>query len=236
MHSETWIDEDLAELREKSLERRLSVFCEAGGKIKIDGRTFLNFSSNDYLGLARHPEVISLSREYLESYGCGATASRLITGTLDPHCHLERVIAALKGYPEALVFGSGFLANAGVITSIVGRSDHVFADKLAHASIIDGIVLEPRQPEALPPQRYGPSQDAARTVPCRRPQTRCHRVCLQHGRRYRPVARNNLRRRRTRRDGNGGRSTRDGGFRPARKRFDQGIWPGGQGQRINGHA
>jgi len=141
MHSEAWIDEDLAELREKSLERRLSVFREAGGKNKIDGRTFLNFSSNDYLGLARHPEVISTSREYLLSYGCGATASRLITGTLDPHCHLERVIAALKGYSEALVFGSGFLANAGVITSIVGRNDHVFADKLAHASIIDGIVL-----------------------------------------------------------------------------------------------
>ena len=109
MHSEAWIDEDLAELREKSLDRRLSVFREAGGKIKIDGRTFLNFSSNDYLALARHPEVISASREYLESYGCGATASRLITGTLDPHCHLERVIAALKGYPEALVSAADFL-------------------------------------------------------------------------------------------------------------------------------
>ena len=141
MHSEAWIDEDLAELRGKSLERRLSVFSEAGGKIKIDGRTFLNFSSNDYLGLARHPEVISTARECLESYGCGAAASRLITGTLEPHCRLERVLAALKGYPEALVFGSGFLANAGVITSLVGRSDFVFADKLAHASIIDGIVL-----------------------------------------------------------------------------------------------
>jgi len=141
MRFEAWIDEEIAQLREKSLERRLSVFSEAGGKIQIDGRTFLNFSSNDYLGLARHPEAISASRKYLESYGCGATASRLITGTLDPHDELERVIAALKGYPEALVFGSGFLANAGVITSLAGRSDHIFADKLAHASIIDGIVL-----------------------------------------------------------------------------------------------
>ena len=141
MRFEPWIDEEIAQLREKSLERRLSVFSEAGGKIEIGGRTFLNFSSNDYLGLARHPEAISTSRKYLESYGCGATASRLITGTLDPHDELERVIAALKGYPEALVFGSGFLANAGIITSLAGRNDHVFADKLAHASIIDGIVL-----------------------------------------------------------------------------------------------
>src|SRR5271157_4526941 len=126
MHSEAWIDEDLAELREKSLERRLSVFREAGGKINIDGRTFLNFSSNDYLGFARHPEVISAGRRYLESYGCGATASRLVTGTLTPHDELERAIASHKGYPGALVFGSGFLANVGVITSLVGRSDHVF--------------------------------------------------------------------------------------------------------------
>ncbi len=141
MHCETWIAEELAHLRAKSLERRLSVFREAGGKLKIDGRMFLNFSSNDYLALARHPEVISTSRRYLESYGCGATASRLVTGTLEPYCELERVLAALKGYPEALVFGSGFLTNAGVITALVGRGDHVFADKLAHASIIDGAVL-----------------------------------------------------------------------------------------------
>ncbi|HYA43504.1 MAG TPA: 8-amino-7-oxononanoate synthase [Syntrophobacteraceae bacterium] len=141
MFFEAWIDEEIEELREKSLERRLSVFGQAGGKIEIEGRTFLNFSSNDYLALARHPEVISASRKYLESYGCGATASRLITGTLTPHDELERAIAALKGYPRSLVFGSGFLANAGVITSLVGRNDHVFADKLAHASIIDAAAL-----------------------------------------------------------------------------------------------
>jgi 8-amino-7-oxononanoate synthase len=140
MHSEQWIEDELTQLRGKSLERRLSVFREAGGKIKIEGRTFLNFSSNDYLALARNPIVMSESRRCLESYGCGATASRLVTGTLEPYCELERVIAALKGYPESLVFGSGFLTNAGVITALVGRDDHVFADKLAHASIIDGIV------------------------------------------------------------------------------------------------
>jgi 8-amino-7-oxononanoate synthase len=138
---EAWIDKEITQLREKNLERHLSVFDAAGGKIKIGGRTFLNFSSNDYLGLASHPEIISASRQYLEAYGCGATASRLITGTLSPHEELEQALAVLKGYPRALVFGSGFLANSGVITSLVGRSDHVFADKLSHASIIDAIVL-----------------------------------------------------------------------------------------------
>ena len=141
MHSEEWIGKELAKLREKSLERRVSVFREAGGKINIDGRTFLNFSSNDYLALARHPYVMSTSRRYLETFGCGATASRLVTGTLEPYRELEQVIAALKGYPASLVFGSGFLTNAGVITALVGRDDTVLADKLAHASLIDGIIL-----------------------------------------------------------------------------------------------
>ena len=141
MESEKWIEEELARLRQKRLERRLSVFGGAGGKMEIDGRTYLNFSSNDYLGLSLHPEVVSESRRYLEAYGCGATASRLVTGTLSAHVVLEEEIAALKGYEAALVFGSGFLANLGIISSLAGRSDHVFADKLVHASIIDGIVL-----------------------------------------------------------------------------------------------
>jgi 8-amino-7-oxononanoate synthase len=141
MHFEKWIEDDLAELRARSLDRRLVAYPEAGGKIGLDGGTCLNFSSNDYLALGRHPEVIGASRSFLERYGCGATASRLVTGTLDAHAELERTLAAVKGYPEALVFGSGFLTNAGVIPALVGRSDYVFADKLVHASIIDAIVL-----------------------------------------------------------------------------------------------
>ena len=104
---------DLAQLRGKILERSLSVLREAGGKLKIDGRTFLNFSSNDYLGLARHPEVISASRRCLEAYGCGATASRLVTGTLQPHYELEQAIAALKGYPEDMASAADSLPMPG---------------------------------------------------------------------------------------------------------------------------
>ncbi len=139
--SEKWIDEELTRLGQKSLERRLTAYGEAGGKISIDGRIFLNFSSNDYLGLSGHPEVVWASRRHLESYGCGATASRLVSGTLHPHVELEEKLAAIKGYEAALVFGSGFLANVGIIASLAGRNDHIFADKLVHASIIDGISL-----------------------------------------------------------------------------------------------
>ncbi len=141
MRAEDWMAGELSRLRSKGRERSLATYPRAGGRIEIDGKVHLNFSSNDYLDLASHPEVIASSLNALERFGCGATASRLVTGSLAIHEELERALAALKGYPEALVFGSGFLTNAGVIPALVGRSDHVFADKLAHASIIDAIAL-----------------------------------------------------------------------------------------------
>lgn len=141
MHSEQWINEDLLQLRAKSLERSLNDYSEVGGKIRLAGKTWLNFSSNDYLDLACHPAMVAHSREFLERYGCGATASRLVAGTLEIHRQLEQALAASKGYPQALVFGSGFLTNAGVIPALVGRQDHVFSDQLVHASMIDGVAL-----------------------------------------------------------------------------------------------
>ena len=141
MASEEWIADALAQLSAKSLERRPGVYPQAGGKIVIDGKSFLNFSSNDYLDLAGRPGMIAPSREALERYGCGATASRLVCGTLDVHRELEEGVASLKGYPSAIVFGSGFLTNVGLLPALVGRDDHVFADKLVHASIIDGVLL-----------------------------------------------------------------------------------------------
>jgi len=141
MHDEAWIDDRLKELHEASLDRHLNVRPAAGGKLHVDGRVVLNFSSNDYLNLANHPVVIEESAMAARKFGCGATASRLMSGTLPCHDELEKVLAELKGYPSALVFGSGWLANAGVIPALVDREDHVFADKLVHASIIDAIIL-----------------------------------------------------------------------------------------------
>jgi len=141
MHNEEWIDDRLKDLSKQSLDRHLNVRPVAGGKLHIDGRDILNFSSNDYLNLAGNQAVKEASIEAVRKFGCGATASRLMSGTLPCHDELERALAELKGYPSALIFGSGWLANAGVIPALVDRDDHVFADKLVHASIIDAIIL-----------------------------------------------------------------------------------------------
>jgi len=141
MHDEAWIGKRLCDLRKQHLDRNLHVYPEAGGKIRIRDRTYLNFSSNDYLNLARHPHVVARAAEALSGSGCGATASRLVTGTLTWHDELEQSLARHKGYPCALLFGSGFLANCGTIPALAGRSDCVFADKLVHASIVDAVIL-----------------------------------------------------------------------------------------------
>ncbi len=136
---EDWIDQIIAAARIKGLDRHLRAFPNVGGKIEVDGRTLLNFASNDYLGLATHPRVVEQAHTALKQYGAGAAASRLVSGTLNVHEELEARLAAFKNYPAALVFGSGFLANLGVITVLAGT--RIFADRLVHASIVDGISL-----------------------------------------------------------------------------------------------
>ncbi len=136
-----WIAAELRQLREQGLERALRELPEAGGKIRIGGRQFLNFSSNDYLGLARHPAVIAAAESALRRWGAGSGSSRLVAGSLPCHADLERRLAADKGYPAALVFGSGFLANLGIVSALAGRGDWVVADRLAHASLMDAAVL-----------------------------------------------------------------------------------------------
>jgi 8-amino-7-oxononanoate synthase len=141
MKDEAWIEELLSGLRAERAERRIRVYPGSGGKVLLDGREFLNFSCNDYLSLSKHPLVIAAARQALDEYGVGSTASRLVAGTLPVHEQLERRLADFKGYPAALVFGSGYLANVGVIPSLVSRDDTVFADKFIHASLIDAIEL-----------------------------------------------------------------------------------------------
>jgi 8-amino-7-oxononanoate synthase len=138
---EEWISAILQDARSQGLERRARVYPECGGKIRIDDKEFINFSSNDYLNLVRHPHVTDRARQALETYGTGATGSRLVTGTLPIHEELEARLAKEKGYPAALLFGSGYMANAGTIPVLAGRDDVIFADKLVHASMIDACKL-----------------------------------------------------------------------------------------------
>ncbi|MEI6167644.1 MAG: 8-amino-7-oxononanoate synthase [bacterium] len=139
--TETWISDELGSLRAGGLERTLVAYPNAGAAIRAGSALLLNFSSNDYLGLARNPVVLAAVEAAVRGYGAGATASRLVTGTLACHEELESQLAALKGYPDALVFGSGYAANMGLISALVGRDDHVFIDRLAHASLVDAAVL-----------------------------------------------------------------------------------------------
>jgi 8-amino-7-oxononanoate synthase len=136
-----FLADELEGRSEAGLLRSLRPFERQGAwVVSAEGRRLLNLSSNDYLGLAGHPAVTEAAA-HAARRGAGATASRLIVGT-DPFCSaLEEKLADFQGAEEALVFGSGYLANVGVISCLVGRGDAVFSDRLNHASIIDGCRL-----------------------------------------------------------------------------------------------
>ena len=137
-----FIQDELQTLKSASLFRHLrSVAGDQGPTLMVDGREVLNFSSNNYLGLANHPALGKAATAAIERYGCGSGASRLISGNMTLHEELEIKLAQLKGTEAALVFNSGFQANTGIIPTLVGEGDAVFSDSLNHASIIDGCRL-----------------------------------------------------------------------------------------------
>jgi glycine C-acetyltransferase/8-amino-7-oxononanoate synthase len=138
----TDVAERLEELRDRGLYRRLRlVGGSQGPRVLLDGREVLLLCSNDYLGLAGHPLVREAAAEAALHWGTGAGASRLISGTMEPHLQLEQRLAEFKGYERALLFGSGYLANTGTIAALAGRGEVVFSDELNHASIVDGCRL-----------------------------------------------------------------------------------------------
>lgn len=131
--------EELSQLGLLGLRRGLRTIGSARGvRLSAEGRDMVNFSSNDYLGLAFHPLLAEAMKEAVDRWGVGATASRLICGTSAEHAALEEELAAAKGTGAALVFSSGFAAASGTIPALVGRGDVVILDKLVHACLIDG--------------------------------------------------------------------------------------------------
>ena len=113
----------------------------AGRTVDVDGRALLNLGSNDYLGLAGDARLAAAAADAATRFGTGATGSRLVTGSTTLHRRCEQRLAALKGCDDAVLFSSGYLANLGVITTLVGRGDTVVSDALNHASIIDACRL-----------------------------------------------------------------------------------------------
>lgn len=132
----------LASLREQQLYRELRVLDSAQGtNIHVAGKSFLNFSSNDYLGLANEPTLKAAACAAVARYGAGAGASRLICGSLAPCHELERALAEFKGTEAALSFSTGYAAALGTIGALMGKDDVVVIDKLVHASLVDAARL-----------------------------------------------------------------------------------------------
>jgi 8-amino-7-oxononanoate synthase len=136
------LNSELAALREAGLRRELRcVAAPQGPHLVLDGKPILNFSSNDYLGLAGHPALREAAARAAADWGAGSGASRLVCGSLAIHHELEEALAAFKQAEAALTFSSGFATALGVIPAIVGREDILLLDKLAHACCVDGARL-----------------------------------------------------------------------------------------------
>src|SRR5260370_20566990 len=131
-----------AELKELGLYRRMRMISgPQGPTVLLDGTPVLLLCSNNYLGLADHPKVREAAADAAMRWGVGAGASRLVSGTMTIHRRLEERLAEFERSEAALLFGSGYLANIGVIGALAGRGDTVFSDELNHASIVDGCRL-----------------------------------------------------------------------------------------------
>jgi 8-amino-7-oxononanoate synthase len=116
----------------------------------VDGRQLISFCSNDYLGLANAPALIAAACDGAKTWGVGSGASHLVSGHQAPHEALEQKLAAFTGFPRALLFSTGYMANLGIVPALVGRGDAVFSDKLNHASLIDAIQLSRAESKRYP--------------------------------------------------------------------------------------
>ena len=141
MKLDEYCRKEVKALAKVDLARELKETSADGVKVTQNGREYVSFSSNDYLGLAQHPEVVAAGIEALQRFGSGAGASRLVTGNHPMYAKLEAQLARMKKAEAALVFGSGYLTNIGVIPALVGRNDLILADKFVHACLLDGTML-----------------------------------------------------------------------------------------------
>ena len=135
---QTELDERVAQ---GLLRSRRTLESPQAPHIVVDGKRYLSFCSNDYLGLANHPRLVATMQQAAPQHGVGAGAAHLVSGHSTPHHELEQRLAAFVGKPAALLFSTGYMANLGAVQALVGRGDTVFADKLNHASLNDAMLL-----------------------------------------------------------------------------------------------
>ena len=156
-----FLGDELASLKQQNLYRRLRILeAEQQATTRFDGRSVVNLSSNNYLGLTTHPHLREKAIEAIERYGAGSGSVRTIAGTMSIHMELEERLAAFKKTEAVVVFQSGFTANAGTVSSILGREDVIVSDELNHASIIDGARLSRATIKVFPHRDV----DAARKI------------------------------------------------------------------------
>jgi glycine C-acetyltransferase len=142
MSKTDWIAQELDGLKSQGLYNRIrTIGSPQGAWLVVDGKKVLNFCSNNYLGLANHPQIIAAAKKAADEMGVGPAAVRTIAGTTNLHLELEKRLAAFKGVEAAITFQSGFTANLATIPALVGKEDVIFSDRLNHASIIDGCRL-----------------------------------------------------------------------------------------------
>src|ERR1700761_356943 len=138
----SYLHDQLEQWRQEGTYQRLRVLqSESAAESQFDGKEVINLASNNYLGLTTHPKLREAAIEAVKHYGVGSGAVRTISGTMSLHMALEERIAAFKNVEACVVFQSGFAANAGTVSAILGPEDHIISDELNHASIIDGCRL-----------------------------------------------------------------------------------------------
>jgi glycine C-acetyltransferase len=161
-----YLGAELQSLREQGAALDIRILDgEQAARCSIDGRTVVNLSSNNYLGLTTHPKLKQRALEAIERYGVGTGSVRPIAGTMDLHEELERRLAAFKQTEAVVVFQSGFTANAGTVSSVLGRDDVVVSDELNHASIIDGCRLSRATIKVFPHKDVGAARRILRDLP-----------------------------------------------------------------------
>lgn len=137
-----WIPEEIEKLKDEGFYNNIRTLgSPQGAWLVVDGKKVLNFCSNNYLGLANHPKLVSAAKQAIDQFGVGPGAVRTIAGTMDLHIELEKRLAAFKGVEDCISFQSGFVANLATIPCLVTKEDAIISDELNHASIIDGCRL-----------------------------------------------------------------------------------------------